>query len=134
MHSHERMLPRRSACQPAFCTMLLYGCTTVLSSAKAVIIWLVLTKRASVRRVRKTIINFPDWSTKNAPQSNAETAFDVLTSVYAVCNASSGALVHTVTAPKLSRTGIYKVELQLCGPPARPRTAEVTCCALDVDP
>lgn len=78
-------------------------------------------------RVRKTITDFPVWSTNHAPQSSAESAFDVLTSVYDVCNTTSGALVRTVMAPTLSRTGTYRVEMQLCGPPARPRTAEVTC-------
>lgn len=84
----------------------------------------------SVCRMVKTIIDFQAWSTEHAPQSRDEPAFEVLTSIYDVCNTSSGALVRTVTAPTLSSIATYRVEMQLCGPPAQPRTAEVTCCAL----
>lgn len=104
--------------------------STVLFSTRVIVIWLVMNERVSVCRVRKTITNFPLWSTTYAPQSSAEPAFDVMTSVYDVCNTASGALVRTVTAPTLSRKGTYRVELRLCGPPAQPRTAEVTSCAL----
>ncbi|CAL8466446.1 g5982 [Coccomyxa elongata] len=78
-------------------------------------------------RVKKTILNFPKWSAKHAPHSSKKPAFNVLTSVYDVCNNTSGALVRTVHSmpPTLNtRTDTYTVDLQLCGPPVRPRTAE----------
>jgi hypothetical protein len=121
---------RRPACcrQPGPCNVLFGGCVRCALQHQSTCLFKM--ECGLICRVRKTIIDFPKWSTEHLPQSSAEPAFDVLTSVYTVCDATSGSLVQTVTPPKLSRKGTYRVELQLCGPDAQPRTAEVTCYAM----
>lgn len=99
----------------------------MLSGARAIVIWLVMAE-PELCMVRKTIKKLPEWCTNHAPHPPGERAIDVLKAVYRVCDSTFGALVHTVTAPEVSlRAENYTVETQLCGPPAKPSTAEVKC-------
>ncbi len=116
--------------ETVMCT--LWAHPTVLFRTTVNFTWLVMAE-LGLCRVRKTITHFTAWSSKHVPQSGAEPAFEALSSVYDVCNTSSIALVRTVTPPTLSDMGTYRVEMQLCAPPAQPRTAEVTCCAQQTD-